>query len=58
MKVSDRVEASNGRVAEMAVPVAGGKRYLYAVVEASEPRSYASMGIDGSDVYTLSLIHI
>jgi hypothetical protein len=54
MKVSERAEASNGRVAELAVPVAGGKRYLYAVVETSEPRSYASMGIDGSDVYTIT----
>jgi hypothetical protein len=54
MKVSDRAEASNGRVAELAVPVVGGKRYLYAVVEASEPRSYPSMGIDGSDVYTIT----
>jgi cytidylate kinase len=54
MKVSDRAEVSNSRVTEPAVPVACGRKYLYAVVEASEPRSYPSIGIDGSEVYTIT----
>src|SRR5664279_377940 len=54
MKVSDRAEVSDSRVSEPDVPVARGRNYLYAVVEASEPRSYTSIGIDGSDVYTIT----
>ena len=54
MKVSERAEVSNSRVAEPDVPVARGRNYLYAVVEAGAPRSYPSIGIDGSDVYTIT----
>jgi hypothetical protein len=54
MKVSDRLEVSNSSVAEKDVPVARGRNYLYAVVEAGAPRSYPSIGIDGNDVYTIT----
>src|ERR1039458_10610424 len=37
-----------------AVPVASGKKYLYAVVAAGGQQSYPSLGIEGSDVYTIS----
>jgi hypothetical protein len=54
MKVSDRPEVSHSRVTEPAVPVACGRHYLYAVVEASEPRWYPSIGIEGNEVYTIT----
>jgi hypothetical protein len=55
MKVSDRAEASGSPATEPAAPGARGRNYLYAVVEASEPRSYPSIGIDGNDVYTITV---
>jgi hypothetical protein len=38
-----------------AVPVAAGRNYLYAIVGGGEPRSYGSLGIDGNDVYTITV---
>ena len=46
--------ADSPAATEPAVPVARGRNYLYAIVAGGEPRSYASLGIDGSDVYTIS----
>ena len=41
---------SHGPVA----PATTGRHYLYAVVAGDEPRAYASLGLDGKDVYTIS----
>ena len=38
-----------------AVPVAAGRNYLYAIVAGGEPRSYKSLGLDGKDVYTITV---
>ncbi len=35
-------------------PVDRGRKYLYAIVAGGEPRRYEAVGIDGSDVYTIS----
>ena len=53
MKDSDAVAVLNGPALEPAAPVARGRNYLYAIVAGGEPRSYPSLGIDGSDVYTI-----
>jgi hypothetical protein len=54
MKDSDLAVAPNPSVTEPAAPVAGGRNYLYAIVAGSGPRFYPSLGIDGSDVYTIA----
>jgi len=47
-----RTAVANSPAKEPAV--AAGRSYLYAIVAAGEPRSYPSLGIDGSDVYTIT----
>jgi hypothetical protein len=54
MKDSDCVAVLNSPAQESAVPVALGRNYLYAIVAGGGPRCYASPGIDGSDVYTIT----
>jgi len=43
MRDADCAEVLDTPVAEPAVPVASGRNYLYAIVEAGEPRSYPSI---------------
>ncbi len=54
MKDSDRAAVVTGLGQEPAVPVAGGRNYIYAIVAGGEPRSYGSLGIEGQDVYTIT----
>lgn len=54
MKDSVCAAVSDSPATEPAVPVASGRNYLYAIVAGGEPRSYPSLGIDGSDVYTIT----
>jgi len=54
MRDADCAEVLDTPVAEPAVPVASGRNYLYAIVEAGEPRSYPSIGIEGNDVYSIA----
>jgi hypothetical protein len=54
MNGSDRAAVSDSPAQEPAVPVARGRNYLYAIVAGGEPRSYASPGIDGMDVYSIT----
>jgi len=49
---SNCAAAPNGLANGPAAPCA--RSYLYAIVVAGEPRSYPSLGIDGSDVYTVT----
>lgn len=53
MKDSDVATVSNGPAQEPVGPAACGRNYLYAIVAGGEPRTYASLGIDGKDVYTI-----
>ncbi len=39
---------------EREAPVARGRKYLYAIVAAGDPRRYEAVGIEGKNVYTLS----
>ncbi len=54
MKDSDHTAVVERPTQEAAVPVASGRKYLYAVVAGGEARSYASLGIEGNDVYTIT----
>jgi len=54
MKDSDCAVVSESPPTEQAVPVAGGRNYLYAIVAGGEPRSYPSLGIEGSGVYSIT----
>jgi hypothetical protein len=54
MKDSAHSAVADRPVQEAAVPVASARRYLYAIVAGDAPRSYAALGIDGNDVYTIA----
>ena len=54
MRSSTRADVINGPVAVSAVRAARGSHYLYAIVAADAARSYPSVGIEGSDLYTIS----
>jgi len=54
MKDSAHTAVAESPAQEPAVTVASGRKYLYAVVAGGEPRSYAALGIDGNDVYTIT----
>lgn len=46
--------AANSPGPELSMPVARGKNYLYAIVASGAPHSYPAIGIEGSDVYTIT----
>jgi Gas vesicle synthesis protein GvpL/GvpF len=54
MKDSDHTAVAERPAREAAVPVASGRKYLYAIVAGGEARSYASLGIEGNDVYSIT----
>lgn len=54
MKDSDHTVVAERPAQEAAVPVGSGRKYLYAIVSGGEARSYASLGIEGNDVYTIT----
>lgn len=53
MKDTSIATISGGPTQEPVGPTACGRNYLYAIVGGGEPRTYASLGIDGNDVYTI-----
>ena len=50
----ERTAIATGPGQESPVLVDSGRKYIYAIVAGNEPRSYRSLGVEGSDVYTIT----
>jgi hypothetical protein len=54
MRDTNGTALAAGPSEELAVPVANGRNYIYAIVAGAEPRTYRTLGLQGKDVYTIT----